>query len=75
MRVELTNGGLIVDGMLKGIIEQHGPPYPHVVIELKVSGAPAPVKVTLSDLDLVAIMQLARGSTIQRIRDAVSLVA
>jgi hypothetical protein len=71
MRVELTNGGLIVDGMLKGIIEQHGPPYPHIVIELKVSGQADPVKVTLNDIDLVTIMQLARGSTVQRIRDAV----
>lgn len=71
MRVELTNGGLIIDGMLKGIIEQHGPPYPHMVIELKVSGQTDPVKVTLNDIDLVTIMQLARGSTVQRIRDAV----
>ena len=74
MRVELENGALIVDGMLKGIIEQHGPPYPHMVIELKVSGRPDPAKVTLNDIDLITIMQLAKGSTVQRIRDAVGLV-
>lgn len=73
MRVELTKPpGLIVDGTLKGIIEQRGTSYPHMVIEMNVSGVPDPVKVTLDEIDLATIMKLARASTVQRIRDAVT---
>ena len=55
----------------KGIIEQHGASYPHMVIEMNVTGATDPAKVTLGEIDLTTIIRLARGSTVQRIRDAV----
>jgi hypothetical protein len=74
MRVELTDpaGGLMVDGALKGVIvsEQDGH-FPHIVLEISATERTHLVKVTLSELDLFTIMRLARGSTVEKIRDAV----
>jgi hypothetical protein len=57
---------------LKSVVisEQDGP-FPNIVLEMTVNGAADPVRVTLGELDLSTIMRLARGSTVERIRDAV----
>jgi hypothetical protein len=74
MRVELTDpaGGLVVDGALKGVIvsEEDGS-FPHIVLEMSVSGRNDPVKVTLGEVDLFTIMRAARGSKVEKIRDVV----
>ena len=74
MRVERTDpaGALLVDGALTGVIvsEQDGP-FPHIVLEMSVSGRNDPVKVTLGEVDLFTIMRAARGSKVEKIRDAV----
>jgi hypothetical protein len=75
MKVELTRPpGTFVEGVLKSVVvsEQDGP-FPTVVIELAVNGvADHPARVTLGALDLSTIIEVARGSTIERIRDAVT---
>jgi hypothetical protein len=71
MRVELTiPPGLIADGILERIVSEQGTPYPHIVIEMKVTGLDNPVKVTLDLNDLSTIARLARGSNVREIRDA-----
>jgi hypothetical protein len=59
-----------VDGFLKGVSEQDAP-FAHIVIEITVAGLSDPVKVTLGELDLVTIVGLARGSTVQKLQNAV----
>jgi hypothetical protein len=72
MKVELTTPlGTFAEGILDGVLSQRGPPYPHIVIEMKVAGSNHPAKVTLDALDLSTIARLARGSTIQQIQDAI----
>ena len=73
MRVEITKPpGIFVDGVLKSvIISEQDDPSPNVVLEMTVKGVAEPVRVTLDELDLSTIMQLARGSTVEKIRDAV----
>ena len=73
MRVELTKPpGIFVDGVLKSVIisEQDGP-FRDIVLEMTVNGIAEPVRVTLGELDLSTILRLARGSTVEKIRDAV----
>jgi hypothetical protein len=72
MRVEITvPPSLFAEGILKGLISEQDASYPHIVIEMTVAGVSDPVRVTLDENDLATIMQLARGSTVQRIRAAV----
>jgi hypothetical protein len=72
MRVEITTSpGIFLDGSLKSIVSEQDAPYPHIVIEVSVTGGGSPAKVTLDEIDLATIMRLARGSAVQRIRDAV----
>lgn len=72
MKVEITTPpGTFAEGTLERILSQYGAPYPHIVIEMKVTGSNHPVKVTLDYLDLSTIARLARGSTIQQIQDAI----
>jgi len=72
MRVEITKPpGIFVDGVLKSvIISEQDDPSPNVVLEMTVKGVAEPVRVTLGELDLSTIMRLARGSTVEKIRDA-----
>ena len=74
MRVELTEpaGALIVDGVLASVIvsEQDGP-FPHMVLQMRVTGRDDPVHVTLGELDLFTIMTLAKSSEVEKIRDAI----
>jgi hypothetical protein len=72
MRVELANGGLIADGMLNSVLSEVGASYPHMVIEMRVTGIADLVKVTLDENDLFVIARFAKNSTVQRIRDAVA---
>ena len=72
MRVEITTSpGIFLDGSLKGIVSEQNASYPHIVIEVSVTGGGSPAKVTLDEIDLATIMKLARASTVQKIRDAV----
>ena len=69
MKVEITKPpGIFAEGTLKGVVSEHDASYPHIVIEMSVTGVSDPVKVTLDENDLSTIMRLARGSTVQRIR-------
>ena len=53
MKVEITKSpGIFAEGMLKGIIEERGASYPHIVIEMSVIGVNDPVHVTLHENDL-----------------------
>ncbi len=53
MKVEITTPpGIFAEGSLERILSQHGAPYPHIVIEMKVTGSNYPVHVTLDVLDL-----------------------
>ena len=70
MRVELK-AGLVVDGMLKGVIAEQGPPYPHIVVELAVTKSDETATVTFDQNDLFAIVRLATASKVQGIKDAV----
>jgi hypothetical protein len=73
MRVWITPPGeIFADGTLKGVISEQDAPYPHIVIEMSVAGVSDRVEVTLGELDLSTIVRLARGSKVQKIRDAVS---
>lgn len=73
MRVEITKSpGIFAEGILKGVISEHDASYPHIVIEMSVTGISDPVRVTLDENDLSTIMRIARGSTIHRIRAAVA---
>ena len=58
--------------MLKGVISEQDAPYPHIVIEMTVTGRSDRVEVTLDEVDLSTIVRLAKGSTVQKIRDAAS---
>jgi hypothetical protein len=72
MKVEITTPpGIFAEGILKGLMSEQDTSYPHVVIEMSVTGVSDPVKITLDENDLSTIMRLARGSKVQRIRDAV----
>jgi len=73
MRVEITKPpGIFAEGMLTGVIAEQDTMAPHIVIEMIVTGiSDHPVRVTLGDDDLSTIVRLARGSKVQRIRDAV----
>jgi hypothetical protein len=72
MKVEITKPpGIFAEGILKSVMSEQDISYPHIVIEMSVTGVSDPVKVTLDEIDLSTIMRLARGSTVQRIRDAV----
>jgi hypothetical protein len=74
MRVEITTSpGIFLDGSLQGIVSEQNASYPHIVIEVSVTGGGSPAKVTLDEIDLATIMRLARGSTVRRIRDAVTV--
>jgi hypothetical protein len=71
MKVEITTPpGIFAEGSLDRILSQHGAPYPHIVIEMKVTGSNHQVKVTLDSVDLSTIARLVGSSTIQQIRDA-----
>lgn len=72
MRVTITKPpGLFAEGILKGVISEQNAPNPHIVIEMSIAGVSDPVTVTLDELDLSTIMHLARGSKVQKIRDAI----
>ena len=72
MRVEITKPpGIFAEGNLNGVISEQDAPFPHIVIEMSVSGVSEPVEVTLGELDLSTIVRLARGSAVQKIRDAI----
>jgi hypothetical protein len=72
MKVEITTPpGIFAEGILKDVLSEQDTSYPHIVIEMSVTGISDPVKVTFDENDLSTIMRLARGSTVQRIRDAV----
>jgi hypothetical protein len=72
MRVEITKPpGLFAEGILKRVISEQDTSSPHIVIEMSVTGISDPVRVTFDEIDLSTIMRLAKGSTVQRIRDAV----
>jgi hypothetical protein len=72
MKVEITTPpGIFAEGSLEGILSQHGAPYPHIVIEMKLTGSNHPIKVTLDTIDLSTIARLARESTIKQIQDAI----
>jgi hypothetical protein len=58
-------------GELKGVTSEQGEHYPHMVVEMSVSGAMDPVRITLDSLDLLTIVRLAKGSRVKQIRDAV----
>jgi hypothetical protein len=71
MRVMLTDPpGLFVDGTLEAVVSEQDAHYPHIVIEMSVTGR-NPAKVTLSEFDLSTIVRLAKGSTVRKIQDAV----
>lgn len=73
MRVYITTQpGLLAEGVLKDIISQDDAPSPHIVIAMNVAGVGDVVTVTLDEQDLSTIARLARGSKVQRIRDALS---
>jgi hypothetical protein len=73
MKVEITTSpGIFAEGFLKGIVSEQDASYPHIVIEMSVTGASDPVKVTLDEHDLSTIIRLARASTVKKIRDAVT---
>ena len=73
MKVEITRSpGIFAEGLLKGVVSEQGAAYPHIVIEMSVTGVSDPVLVTLDEHDLSTIIRLARASTVQRIRDAVT---
>ncbi len=73
MKVEITTPpGIFAEGLLKAVVSEQGASYPHIVIEMSVTGVSDPVKVTLDEHDLSTIIRLARASTVQRIRDAVT---
>jgi hypothetical protein len=72
MRVTIsTPPGIFAEGILKGIVSQQDGSYPHIIVEMMVTGVSDPVKVTLDEVDISTIVRLARDSTVQRIRDAV----
>lgn len=72
MRVTITTPpGIFAEGVLKGIISEQDSYHPHMVIEMSVTGVSNPVEVTVDELDLSTIVRLARGSKVQRIRDAI----
>jgi hypothetical protein len=62
--------GIVVEGTLKAIISEQDAHYPHIVIEMSVTGRD-PAKVTLDELDLYTIVRLAKGSTVRKIQDSV----
>ncbi len=71
MRVMFTDTpGIVVEGTLKAVIPEQDAHYPHIVIEMSVTGRD-PVKVTLDELDLSTIVRLAKGSTVRKIQDSV----
>ncbi|HEY3616259.1 MAG TPA: hypothetical protein VGK96_05555 [Candidatus Sulfotelmatobacter sp.] len=71
MRVMFTDTpGIVVEGTLKAIISEQDAHYPHIVIEMSVTGRD-PAKVTLDELDLYTIVRLAKGSTVRKIQDSV----
>jgi hypothetical protein len=73
MKVEITTPpGIFAEGLLKAVVSEQDASYPHIVIEMSVTGVGDPVKVTLDEHDLSTIIRLARASTVQRIRDAVT---
>jgi hypothetical protein len=74
MKIELINRSCIVaDGSLTGVvIEEQAKPFPYIVLEMRVKGAPdngLPVEVTLGELALFTIVQAMRDSKVQKIRD------
>jgi hypothetical protein len=74
MRVTLTDppDALVVDGVLKTTIKSEGDgAFPHMVLTMTVSGRSDPVEVSLSELDLFTIVDVARKSKVEKLRDAV----
>lgn len=72
MRVEITKPpGIFAEGILKGLISEQDAPYPHIAIEMTVTGVSDPVRVTFDENDLSTITRLARDLTVRRIRDVV----
>jgi hypothetical protein len=72
MKVEITTPpGIFAEGSLERILSQQGAPYPHMVIEMKVTGSSYPVRVTLDIADLSTIVRLAKVSGIRQIQDVV----
>ena len=74
MKIELINrGGIVADGSLTGVvIEEQAKPFPYIVLEMRVKGAPdkgLPVEVTLGELALFTIVKAMRESKVQKIRD------
>src|SRR5215467_9626969 len=74
MRVTLTDPpGLFVDGVLKTVIKSEADgAFPHIVLEMSASGR-SWVEVTLGELDLFTIVQAARDSKVEKIRDAIRI--
>jgi hypothetical protein len=72
MRIELTNPrGIFADGFLTGVVKsEQDAPFPCIVLAMKVKGA-GEVEVTLDEIALSTIVQAARASKVQRIRDIV----
>ena len=73
MKVQITKPlSIFAEGILKGVMSEQNASYPHIVIEMSVTGVSDPVKVTLDERDLATIVRLARASAVQRIREAVT---
>jgi hypothetical protein len=71
MEVMLTDPpGLFVYGTLQGVISEQDAHYPHIVIEMNVTGR-NPAKVTLDQADLSTIVRLVRASKVEKLRDAI----
>jgi hypothetical protein len=72
MRVFITKpSGIFAEGMLKAIVREQDKPAAQIVIEMTVTGVADPVEDTLDILDLAKIVQLAKSSKSESIRDAV----
>jgi hypothetical protein len=72
MRVMITRPpGIFAEGPLQSVISEQDAPEPHIVIKMSVDKVDNPVEVTLDARDLSTIVRLAKGSTVQEIRDAV----
>jgi hypothetical protein len=77
MRIWLTNPpGICADGSLTGVVvSEQATPFPHIVLQMRVKGAPEeghPVEVTLDEIALFTIVQAMRKSNVERIRDILS---
>ena len=75
MRICLTDppGSILAEGFLTGLIREQDTPFPCIVIAMQVKGATEglPAEITLDESALSTIVEAARKSDIQKIRDIV----